>query len=199
MKEAFVDVPQLGGKTMSLLSEARERELISEIEMSASPCFFSLRDRGECSLAALGLLLYHNLARHAGSGADQQSVADLCGRLLGKLSRAEVMQLEIEAFEMLEWAGKVLRGEEIEKGSVSADIPALGAGRDFLTILRAAIDGEYDLTMWYYTGGRGEYGSRRISPIRIEADKFLIAYCHKRAAERVFRISRIARLIRESG
>jgi predicted DNA-binding transcriptional regulator YafY len=48
--------------------------------------------------------------------------------------------------------------------------------------------------MEYYTHGRGELTHRRITPISLEAETYLHAYCHMRRDDRVFRISRIAEL-----
>jgi predicted DNA-binding transcriptional regulator YafY len=48
--------------------------------------------------------------------------------------------------------------------------------------------------MDYYSHGRGQFTKRRITPISLEAETYLHAYCHLRREERVFRLTRIADL-----
>ncbi|MBK9094024.1 MAG: WYL domain-containing protein [Anaerolineae bacterium] len=60
--------------------------------------------------------------------------------------------------------------------------------------LTAAIAGEHSVELTYWTAGRGELTHRRVDPYRLEtrgAVTYLIAYCHLRRAERVFRLDRI--------
>jgi len=60
--------------------------------------------------------------------------------------------------------------------------------------LTAAIAGEHSVELTYWTAGRGELTRRRVDPYRLETrDRvtYLVAYCHLRRAERVFRLDRI--------
>lgn len=60
--------------------------------------------------------------------------------------------------------------------------------------LTAAIAGEHSVELTYWTAGRGELTHRRVDPYRLETRgsvTYLVAYCHLRRAERVFRLDRI--------
>ena len=60
--------------------------------------------------------------------------------------------------------------------------------------LTAAIAGEHSVELTYWTAGRGELTHRLVDPYRLETrDRvtYLVAYCHLRRAERVFRLDRI--------
>lgn len=60
--------------------------------------------------------------------------------------------------------------------------------------LTAAIAGEHSVELTYWTAWRGELTHRRVDPYRLETrDRvtYLVAYCHLRRAERVFRLDRI--------
>jgi hypothetical protein len=60
--------------------------------------------------------------------------------------------------------------------------------------LEAAIAAGTSITLTYWTAGRGELTHRTVDPYRIEhraGVPYLVAYCHTRRAERVFRVDRI--------
>jgi predicted DNA-binding transcriptional regulator YafY len=51
--------------------------------------------------------------------------------------------------------------------------------------------------MSYYTAGRDHVGHRRVDPLRLEwrgEVAYLIAHCHRRRDQRVFRVDRIREL-----
>ena len=63
-----------------------------------------------------------------------------------------------------------------------------------LPALQRAIADSTSITFSYWTAGRGELTHRTVDPYRIETRHgvpYLVAYCHTRRAERVFRIDRI--------
>jgi hypothetical protein len=60
--------------------------------------------------------------------------------------------------------------------------------------LAAAIAAEQSVELTYWTAWRGELTHRRVDPYRLETRgsvAYLVAYCHLRRAERVFRLDRI--------
>lgn len=66
-----------------------------------------------------------------------------------------------------------------------------------LTILERAIAEDASVEIRYYTAGRDHVSERRVDPLRLEwrgEVAYLIAYCHLRQAQRVFRVDRIEAL-----
>ena len=59
-----------------------------------------------------------------------------------------------------------------------------------IPLIERAIKEKFDLQMDYYTRGRGEFTTRRITPQSLGGE-MLYAYCHLRKEDRVFKISRI--------
>jgi hypothetical protein len=65
------------------------------------------------------------------------------------------------------------------------------------TAVERALEKRDSLEIVYHTAGRGERTRRVVDPLRLEergGAAYLIAYCHLRRAERVFRIDRIERI-----
>ncbi|MCE7987670.1 MAG: WYL domain-containing protein [Caldilinea sp. CFX5] len=63
-----------------------------------------------------------------------------------------------------------------------------------LPLIKAALAQQTDLTIRYSGGGRNDESTRRITPYYLETRNqiaYLIAWCHLRQAERVFRVDRI--------
>ncbi len=70
--------------------------------------------------------------------------------------------------------------------------------RTVLPALQRAIEESTSITFRYWTAGRGELTHRTVDPYRIETRRgvaYLVAYCHTRRAERVFRIDRIVEMV----
>jgi len=66
-----------------------------------------------------------------------------------------------------------------------------------LKVLEAAIQEHTTVEIEYYTAGRAHRSTRRVEPLRLEwrGDvAYLVAYCHLRGDQRVFRVDRIRRI-----
>lgn len=66
-----------------------------------------------------------------------------------------------------------------------------------LQSLEIAIQEHATVEIEYYTAGRAHRTTRRVEPLRLEwrGDViYLIAYCHLRGDQRVFRVDRIGKL-----
>jgi predicted DNA-binding transcriptional regulator YafY len=66
-----------------------------------------------------------------------------------------------------------------------------------LEALEAAIEAGETVEIDYYTAGRAHQTTRRVDPLRLEWHGdvvYLIAYCHLREDQRVFRVDRIERM-----
>lgn len=150
---------------------------------------------------ALGCILLENLRRAGASRIPQGAMEGALGRVLPHLSSKVLMDLEVEAYEMLAWIGRSIDPSLVDEthGAGEGDDGARRVGpvpfdpdQAATQIIRRALREGFDLQIVYYTGGRGELSRRVITPLRIEAEKYLHAWCHKREDERVFRMSRIA-------
>ena len=127
-----------------------------------------------------GLALVHQLLRDLARGFDER----------------ELMQLEVEAYEVLRWLDHTLRDElPLEPGSP----PYVNADSTHLEVIRWALHHGQDLRFDYYHPGRGEVTRRHVTPLRLDAEAYLVAFCHLRADERVFRLSRVGELRPASG
>ena len=60
-------------------------------------------------------------------------------------------------------------------------------------LIEQAIEEGFDLEMEYYARSRGEFTTRRITPESFDGD-MVVAYCHLRKEDRVFKVSRIKRI-----
>lgn len=65
--------------------------------------------------------------------------------------------------------------------------------------LEATIAKSLTVEIRYYTAGRDHETTRRVDPLRLEwrgRAAYLIAHCHLRGEQRIFRVDRIAELNR---
>jgi hypothetical protein len=72
---------------------------------------------------------------------------------------------------------------------------------EILAVLEQAIAESASVKIRYYTAGRDHVTERRVDPLRLEwrgEVAYLIAYCHLRQAQRVFRVDRIETLRRRA-
>lgn len=157
-----------------------------------------LEHREHHAVVALACMVLDNLRRVGGSRMPHSGLEAVLEMLLPHLSAKDLMDLEVEAYEMLAWLGRSLDptlAEPTCEDEAAAD-PARAVPYDpeqaRIDLIRRAAREAFDLQILYYTGGRGELTTRRVTPQRIEAEKYLHAFCHTRQEERVFRISRIA-------
>ncbi|MFA5624244.1 MAG: WYL domain-containing protein [Bradymonadales bacterium] len=192
-----VAVPKIQGSTAKLLQEASMRKDLSKqlVNFGAPKNRIAVQDPEEVASLAFSLVLACNILQQSGTILPFYKLEKLTQYVIAQLSPNDVMNIEIETFEVLQWLGRSLG--DAEEDLEDEEIPDLilkseREEQDHLQMLKAAIAQERDLIMWYYTLSTGEYSSRRIRPLRVSAEKFLIAYCYKREAERNFRLSRIS-------
>jgi predicted DNA-binding transcriptional regulator YafY len=102
------------------------------------------------------------------------------------------MDLEIEVYETLLWIGSAIDPDW--KNEEEMDPAEIDPTRGHSELVRWAIASGQDLGLSYFSRNRGELTERRITPISLEAETYIHAYCHLRRDERIFRISRIAEL-----
>ena len=193
MSDNPFDIPTIRGRIAERLERAPARNADDEpLEFPDNPGDVLLRTAEERGVVALACLLLENLREHGGTRAQARPLDIVLRRILETFGPKEVMDIEVEAYEILLWiAGAIDDDWQPE----SLDEPGqLDPTASHLDLVRWSIAGGVDLEMDYYSRGRGELTHRRITPISLEAETYLHAYCHLRRDERVFRISRIGDL-----
>jgi len=152
---------------------------------SAAACQLDVAAAGRLYTAAL---VYRGLGEHISLPAPLP--ADMVDGLARQLDARQRQAAEYAAAQALEALSATLRGY--------LDLPAWQADRSdaqTLPLIEQAIAQKQDLRITYWAAGREEPVVRRVTPYWIERRQivpYLIAYCHLREAERVFRIDRIA-------
>ncbi len=179
-----------------LASLERRAEVPDGPEVEDLNAILAIERAEELVAASVGVLILERCGEHGGTLVPLRVVRALRGRLLEALSAREVMSLEVEAYRVLSWLAQI-------RGDVAPPAPRVppppegdqrvryDADMPHIDLVRRAIAEDFDLEMTYYTQSRGQVTRRRITPLHLEAETYLHAYCHSRREERVFRISRI--------
>ncbi len=194
MSDGPFDIPSIRGRITERLQQAAARNADDEpLEFPDKPGDVMLRDADERGVVALACLLLENLREHGGTRAQGRPLDNVLRRLLGTFGPKEVMDIEVEAYEILLWIGSAI-DDEWQPDDMPQDPGDIDHTASHSELVRWAIAGGVDLELDYYSRSRGELTHRRITPISLEAETYLHAYCHLRRDERVFRISRIGDL-----
>jgi len=186
-----VNIPTIRGRIAERLQRAAPRER-EELEFGDSSAEVIIRTPSERGVVALACLILENLRESGGSCAPERPLEAVLKRTLGTLGPKEVMEIEIEAYEILLWIGSAIDSEW--KTEEVLDVENIDPRASHTDLLRFAIATAQDLELDYYSRNRGELTHRRITPISLEAETYLHAYCHLRRDERIFRVSRIGDL-----
>jgi hypothetical protein len=186
-----INIPTIRGRIAERISRAKPRER-EDLDFGESVGEVVLRSPQERGVVALALLLLENLREHGGTRAPQIATEQVLKRCLGTMGPKEVMDLEIEVYETLLWIGSAIDPDWTNEEQV--DPAEIDPTRGHTELVRWAIASGQDLELAYFSRNRGELTERRITPISLEAETYIHAYCHLRRDERIFRISRIAEL-----
>ncbi len=188
--------PVLRGKLADYLGNQDGRRQFESIDLSGKRTDpWVIDDAQKRAAIALSLILTSHLARFAGTGIGTRAINDARDEALRSIEGRDAVRLDIEAYELLNWFAAAIDPQWQENAARHSEIVKASASEDLLNrILERSIREKIDLKMRYYTGSRGEFSERIITPIAISAEKYLIAYCHSRQEERVFRLSRILQL-----
>ena len=191
MGKETVKIPTIKGRIGERLQRAKPRDR-AELGFGDSPGEVVLRTPEERGVVALACLVLEQLAESGGTRAPQRTLQNVLRKVLGTLGPKEVMDIEIEVYEALLWIGTAIDPDWTtdNAGDPSQIDPHAGHAE----LVQWAIATGQDLELDYYSRNRGELTHRRITPISIEAETYIHAYCHLRRDERVFRISRVADL-----
>lgn len=191
MAKEPINIPTIRGRIAERISRANPRER-DDLDFGDSVGEVVLRSPEERGVVALALLLLDNLREHGGTRAPQLTTESVLKRCLGTLGPKEVMDLEIEVYETLLWIGSAIDPDWTNEDELDPD--EIDPTRGHAELVRWAIAAGQDLELSYFSRNRGELTERRITPISLEAETYIHAYCHLRRDERIFRISRIAEL-----
>ena len=192
-----IPIPQIKGRVPQRLELAEVRHEVNdeELEFRDAGPEINLRQGDERGSVALACLVLETIRQHGGSEVPRKALASVLERTMISLTQREVMEVEIEAYEIFRWLGVAINpffDHEVDPRPPDARDDK----SDILTHIEHAIREGYDLEISYYTGGRGEWSRRRITPSVIRAETYLVAYCYRRKDDRVFRLSRIGQVRR---
>ncbi len=189
-------MPHLSGKLADYLSEKSPRQAYSKGVPDPQATGCTLTDPQEMSATATALILASHIVRFAGTALSESHLKSAQDKLLRCFSPKDAVKLEVEAYELLQWLASAFdeRWQEQAPDHNASENQSVTSEETLIRIIQLAIAKKRDLDMQYYTGSRGEFSERRITPIEITAEKYLIAFCHLREEERVFRLSRILKL-----
>lgn len=190
MSEDNVSIPSIKGRISERLRRAKRRDR-SELGFGETQADVTLRSPGERGVVALACLVLDHLADHGGTRAPQRTLEGVLRKNLATLGPKEIMDIEIEAYEILLWIGSAI---DPDWKTDTVDASTIDPHAGHAELVQFAIATHQDLELDYFSRNRGELTTRRITPISIEAETYIHAYCHLRRDERVFRISRVAEL-----
>ncbi len=197
----------------ALFGEARPREDLDEgdpVRATDASVRAVLTRADERVAVTVAVLLLERVRERGGTRVDAEAVARVADRLLSQFSEMEQARVKREVARTLLWlweamgadeetadgaaeAGAGLSDEEDEEQTLLIPDRIYPVG-DKLDVIRKAISEKQDLEIDYFTFYRGKLAWRRISPVQLEGEDYVIAYCHWRKDERRFRISRIRAL-----
>lgn len=191
MGKETINIPTIKGRIGERLQRAKARDR-APLKFGDNPGEVVLRTPEERGVVALACLVLEQLADSGGTRAPQRTLQSVLRKVLGTLGPKEVMDIEIEVYEALLWIGSAIDPDWTTTDTVDPSDIDPHAGH--VELVRWAIATGQDLELDYYSRNRGELTHRKITPISIEAETYIHAYCHLRRDERVFRISRVADL-----
>ena len=146
-------------------------------------------------IATVAIYVLERLAGHEGARLPLRTVRALRERLIEAFKAPDVMAMEVEAYNALSWVAGLSESDPSQSSRADRlrldERVSYDPGMPHLDLIQRAISEEFDLDMTYYTQSRGQLNRRRVTPLHVEAETYLHAYCHSRREERVFRISRI--------
>ena len=186
----------LNGRLSEFLEKQASRDIISSSEkLTSKPQSWSIDDRDDRAIVSMSLILTSHLVRFSQTRLSESHLLHTRDSILHTMTASDAVKAEVEAYEILNWFAGAMNEAWKEPRNEQLNSPIDSEYSSSVeSIIQYAIQNHIDLEMHYYTGSRGEFSDRRITPIEITAEKYLIAFCHLRNEERVFRLSRIVQL-----
>ena len=190
-----VPPPILSGKLAEFLAKKTPRHIHGPCDdMTSHPASFEVHDLDTRLAIALSLVLTSHITRFASTSFSESALCKVRDKLLHTLSAHDAVRVEVEAYDLLNWFAGAMNDAWSMTTSVSTNYDDAQCTQNHISMIERAIAEKRDLEMRYYTGTRGEFSTRRITPVELSAEKYMIAYCHVRKENRLFRLSRILSL-----
>ncbi|MFT6400349.1 MAG: putative DNA-binding transcriptional regulator YafY [Bradymonadia bacterium] len=152
----------------------------------------------EIAALAIGALVLQKVDAFGQTRLLTRAIEAIVERATVELTSEEMMKLEVEAYSVLDW---LVAGDDLELKDAEAiahrdgDHIIYDPAAPPTELLKRAIEEEFDVKLDYFSRSRGEMNTRRVTPVALEAETYLRAYCHARADDRVFRLNRITRCV----
>lgn len=155
----------------------------------------------EIAAAAVGLLVLKAVETSGRTRLFERAIENALERVTSDLDAEEMMRLEVEAHEILDWLVGDSDPLDSDKTVASRDDDVVRFDPDasIIALLRESMFQGFDVRIAYFTRTRSEVNQRVITPTAIAADRYVRAWCHARRAQRVFRIDRITHCIPVDG
>lgn len=187
----------LKGHIAELLARAAPRGERDPLEFATRPVPMALDGVEERALVLLAVNLLEQVRGAGGARVRAQALEDIAQRAQRGLNAQEIMDVEVELYELLQWLAHALNPALVHEPDpvpehINRETPSVD-------ILRWAMHHGDDVQISYYHPQRGELTQRRITPLELRAETYILAFCHLRQDERVFRISRIGEAAPASG
>ena len=186
--------PTLSGKLADYLAQKERRDIEPE-HYDADDRPWTAEDAGTKTALAVSLVLAAHIARFAGTTIDEKKLLAARDSLMRLFGPRDAVKIEVEAYSLMSWFAGAIDPEWRAEADAAPQPEGETSRAAMLQILEDAIRDGHDLMMHYYTSSRSAFSDRRITPIDVTAEKYLVAYCHTRREKRVFRLSRIVRLV----
>jgi hypothetical protein len=175
---------------------AREESLI-ELANKKTENTLHIDQVEELTGLCVSVMLLERISQHEGSSLPKRAIQSLRKRVEKLFSPEDLMRMEVESYDTLCWLVNLEKvpQEEQEKPQIAdPQKEEIKYDRDATSthLINQSIEKKFDVEITYYTQSRGQLNRRTITPLHIEAETYLHAFCHARKDERVFRLSRIA-------
>lgn len=156
----------------------------------------------EIAALAVGAMVLQKVDAFGQTRVFGRAIDALLEKATSELSSEEVMHLEVEAYTVLDWlvGGALVTDEDAESvARRDGDQILYDPNATIVELLGRALDEEFDVKIDYFSRRRGEMNTRRVTPLSLDAETYLRAYCHARQDERTFRLNRITRCVPVKG
>lgn len=184
-------LPSIKGRIAQRIRDAQRARDAQPLEWEPTPAPLTLQRPGERAAMLSAALLLDTIRQGHGTRHDADSIREAIIQLRRGFQERELMQIEIEVYEILRWLGHTIDPTWPTK---DPHIERVSPESSHVEVILWALEQGQDLIMDYYHPGRGEVTRRQVTPIKLEAETYLQGFCHLRADERIFRLSRIGEL-----
>lgn len=154
---------------------------------------FTVENSGEKAALAVAILVLSRIRNQGGTVVSDKSIDGLASRIMGEFTEDALGKVASEAAEVLHWlqgsSSMEDEGQRIQESLFSAPDYVFPM-EDKIPVIDQAIEDETDLLVDYYSRRRGQFTTRRVTPIKLMGEE-LTAFCHLRGDMRVFKLSRI--------